>query len=53
MQDQLGKIQEGFLKTIDVLMLVAVPFSLIIMLEGGAIVMFLLGAKWFGVIVSA
>jgi len=51
LQDQLGKIQEGFLKTIDILMLIAVPFSLIIMLEGGAIVMFLLGAKWFGIIV--
>jgi O-antigen/teichoic acid export membrane protein len=51
LQDKLDKIQEGFLKTIDVLMLFAVPFSLILILEGGAIVMYLLGANWFGVIV--
>ncbi len=45
-QDDLSKVQQGFLKSIDVLLILAVPAGLLLSLQGGAIVLFLLGEKW-------
>lgn len=45
-QDKLEKVQEGFLKSLDVLFLVAVPAGLLLALQGGVIVTFILGDRW-------
>jgi len=50
LQDQKEKIQEGFLKSLDVLLLVAIPFSLLLLVEGGSIVSVLLGANWMSIV---
>lgn len=50
-QDRLEKVQEGFLKSIDVLLVFSVPVALLLLLEGGAAVTILLGTKWLGLVV--
>ena len=50
LQDQKEKIQEGFLKSLDILLLVTIPFSLLLLVEGGSIVSVLLGANWMSII---
>ncbi|MCK9361084.1 oligosaccharide flippase family protein [Patescibacteria group bacterium] len=45
-QGEIHKVQQGFLKSIDVLIILAVPAGLLLSLQGGVIVSFLLGDKW-------
>lgn len=50
-QDKLDKIQEGFIKTFDVMLAVNVPVFLLLLAKGGLIVTVLLGPSWTGVVV--
>lgn len=50
-QDRLDKIQEGFLKSMHLLLLITVPLSLLLILEGGTIVSVFLGQKWLPIVV--
>lgn len=50
LQDKTPKIKEGLVKSIDVVTLAAVPFSLVLLLEGGGLVSVLLGRAWLGVV---
>ncbi len=50
-QDKMEKIREGFLKSVDVLVLGALPFTLILLLEGGALVRVMLGTPWLPIVV--
>ncbi|MFH1077808.1 MAG: lipopolysaccharide biosynthesis protein [Patescibacteria group bacterium] len=50
-QDQIGKVREGFSKSLDMLSLSAVPYSLLILLEGGSLVSILLGERWLPLVV--
>ena len=45
-QDDLPKIQEGFVKSLNLMLVLSVPFSFLISIEGGAIVSVLLGSNW-------
>ncbi len=45
-QNEMDKVQQGFLKSLDVLIILAVPAGLLLALQGGVIVSFLLGDKW-------
>lgn len=45
-QDEMPKVQQGFLKSLDVLIILAVPAGLLLSLQGGVLVLFLLGEKW-------
>lgn len=49
-QDQLNKVQEGFMKSIDVLVLSSLPFTLLLLVEGGAAVSLFLGQKWLPIV---
>lgn len=51
LQDRMDKIKEGFLKSVDVLLMAALPFAIIMLLEGGAIVRMLLGVPWLPLVV--
>lgn len=50
LQNEINKIQEGFLKSLDLLLLVTIPFSLLFLVEGGSIVTLILGSKWIAII---
>lgn len=50
-QDQMSKVQEGFIKSIDVLILSSLPFTLLLLVEGGAVVSLFLGQKWLLIVV--
>lgn len=50
-QDNRDKIQEGFLKSLDVLLLSTIPLSLLLLVEGGFIVSVLFGQKWLPIVV--
>lgn len=50
LQADRSKIQEGFIKSLDVVLLVTLPFSLLLIVEGGTIVSFILGAQWLGLV---
>ncbi len=50
-QDDLSKLQRGFLQSLDVVLLGTVPFALLLLFEGGSIITVLLGTKWLGVVV--
>jgi O-antigen/teichoic acid export membrane protein len=50
-QDKMDKIREGFLKSVDVLVLGALPFTLVLLFEGGALVHVLLGTPWLPIVV--
>lgn len=49
-QTDLKKIQDGFIKSLDIILLVTVPFSFLLMVEGGAIINVLLGQKWLSLV---
>ena len=49
-QDRLNKVQEGFVKSMDVLILSSLPFTLLLLVEGGAIVALFLGPKWMPIV---
>ncbi|MEN9558533.1 MAG: hypothetical protein RL141_902 [Candidatus Parcubacteria bacterium] len=51
LQDQLGKVQQGLLKSIDILLVTSLPISLLLLLEGGALVTLFLGPNWVGLVV--
>lgn len=46
LQGEIDKVQRGFLKSIDVLLIAAVPFGVLLALQGGAIVQFFFGDNW-------
>lgn len=48
-QGETQKVQQGFLKSLDVLIILAVPAGLLLSLQGGVIVSFLLGDKWIAI----
>lgn len=50
-QDRFEKIQEGFIKTLDVVLFASVPLSLLLILEGGTIIYVLLGQQWLSIVV--
>lgn len=50
-QDKHAKIQEGFLKTFDIVLAFTLPLFLVLLAEGGLIVQVLLGSKWMAIIV--
>ncbi|OGY90197.1 MAG: hypothetical protein A2677_04175 [Candidatus Komeilibacteria bacterium RIFCSPHIGHO2_01_FULL_52_14] len=45
-QDSLGQVQRGFVKSVDFFLLVSVPVSVLLILEGGTLVQVFLGDKW-------
>jgi len=49
-QDQIEKVRAGFLKSLDVLLMVSLPAALLILLEGGSIVEILMGDRWFPIV---
>lgn len=51
LQDKFSKIQEGFIKTFDVVTAITLPVFLVLLAEGGLIVQLLLGTKWLGIVV--
>lgn len=50
LQDEKEKIRQGFLKSLDLLLFVTVPFSLLLLVEGGSIVSVFLGEKWMTIV---
>ncbi len=50
-QNELDKIRQGFLKSFDLMVFATIPFSLMILLEGGALVSVLLGPKWLSIVI--
>lgn len=50
-QDQMEKVRLGFLKSVDVILMISVPITLLLLLEGGAIVEILLGQAWLVIVV--
>lgn len=49
-QDEREKLQQGILKSIDVFALTAVPFSLLLLLEGGTLVPLVFGMQWISIV---
>ena len=50
-QDRMDKVREGFLKSVDVVLIAAIPITVILLFEGGALVRILLGEKWLSLVV--
>jgi len=50
-QKDLKKIQEGFIKSLDIMLTLAIPFSFLVIVEGGALVSVLLGNNWLSLVV--
>lgn len=50
-QDQVEKVREGFVKSLDVLLMISMPTALIVLLEGGALVNIFMGERWFSLVV--
>lgn len=50
-QDDLKKIQDGFIKSLNIMLMLAIPFSFFLLVEGGAIVSVLLGKNWLPLVV--
>jgi O-antigen/teichoic acid export membrane protein len=50
-QDQVEKVREGFVKSLDVLLMISMPAALIILLEGGALVHIFMGERWLPLVV--
>jgi PST family polysaccharide transporter/lipopolysaccharide exporter len=44
------KIREGFFRSVDMLLLLSIPLTLLLLFEGGAIIQFLLGDNWLGIV---
>lgn len=51
LQDKMPKIQEGFVRTFNIVVAFLIPISLVIAAEGGFLVSLLLGKKWLGIVV--
>lgn len=49
-QTRPDKIREGFFRSLDMLLLLSIPLTLFLLLEGGAIIQFLLGQRWLGIV---
>lgn len=49
-QDRMDKIRSGFLRSLDILVLVSVPVALVLLLEGGSLVEIVLGRGWIGIV---
>jgi len=45
-QSDIKKIQEGFVKSLDLILIISLPFCFLLLVEGGAIISVLLGSKW-------
>jgi len=50
-QDKMDKVQEGFIKSVDLAILFSLPVTLLLLAEGGAVVSILLGAKWLAIVI--
>jgi O-antigen/teichoic acid export membrane protein len=50
-QNQMEKVRLGFLKSVDVILMVSVPVTLLLLLEGGILVEVLLGQAWLVIVV--
>ncbi len=50
-QDRMDKVREGFLKSVDVVLIAAIPITVLLLLEGGEIVRMLLGTMWLPLVV--
>ena len=50
-QTELKKIQDGFIKSLDLVLIVTLPFCFLLLVEGGAIISVLLGPNWLGLVV--
>lgn len=50
LQDKFSKIQEGFIKTFDVVTAITLPVFFVLLAEGGLIVQLLMGTKWLGIV---
>lgn len=50
-QDRMEKVHEGFLKSVDVIVIGALPITMMLLLEGGAIVQIFLGTSWLPLVV--
>ena len=49
-QDRMEKVRIGFVKSVEVIALISLPITLLILLEGGALVTIFLGPKWSSVV---
>ncbi len=49
-QDKLEKLQQGFMRSIDVVLTLTLPLALLLWAEGGPIVQLLLGKTWLGIV---
>jgi len=50
LQDKLEKIQDGFIKTFDVVTAITLPVFFLLLAEGGLIIQLALGQKWLGIV---
>ncbi len=50
LQTQLEKVRDGFLKNLDVFLMLSLPFCVLIILDGGEIVRILFGEKWLALV---
>lgn len=50
-QEEMGKVRQGFLKSCDIVLISSVPFAVLVALEGGALVQLLLGQSWLALVV--
>lgn len=50
-QDQVEKVRDGFLKSVDILSISSLPAALFLLLEGGQLVQLFLGPKWLAIVI--
>ncbi|OGH64489.1 MAG: hypothetical protein A2821_03135 [Candidatus Magasanikbacteria bacterium RIFCSPHIGHO2_01_FULL_41_23] len=50
-QDKNAKLQEGFLRSLDIMLGITIPVFFLLLAEGGMIVNVLLGSRWLGIVV--
>ncbi|MBU1019243.1 MAG: lipopolysaccharide biosynthesis protein [Patescibacteria group bacterium] len=50
-QDELGKVRDGFFKMIDVTLLISIPFLAVLIFEADRIVPLFLGEKWVDMVI--
>jgi O-antigen/teichoic acid export membrane protein len=50
-QDRPEKVQEGFVKSVDLVLISVLPFALLLLLEGGAVISVFLGQQWLVLVV--
>ncbi|MEK7067992.1 MAG: oligosaccharide flippase family protein, partial [Patescibacteria group bacterium] len=49
--DDRRKLQDGFVKSLDLILLATLPVSFLFLIEGGTIISFVLGSQWLGLVV--